>query len=124
MADRATPAAGEIRAASAEREAVSDDRTQATVSDDRTQATALFIARRAVEQVARLSRRAPERVVFVEPADDGWLVGVEVVETARIPDTTDILGVLELRLDANGGLISYRRTSRYIRGDVSRGCSP
>ena len=77
---------------------------------------------RAVEEVAKLSRRPPERVVSVEPVDDGWLVGVEVVETARIPDTADILGVLEVRLDVNGGLVSYRRTGRYVRGDVSRGC--
>ena len=30
--------------------------------------------------------------------------------------------VLEVLLDANGDLISYRRTGRYVRGDVSRRC--
>jgi hypothetical protein len=29
-------------------------------------------------------------------------VGVEVVEVARIPDSTDILAVYDLRLDENG----------------------
>jgi hypothetical protein len=80
------------------------------------------IGRRAAALVSTLTGRAPESVVFIERSDGGWRVGVEVVETARIPDTTDILGVLEVLLDANGDLVSYRRTGRYVRGDVSRRC--
>jgi hypothetical protein len=82
----------------------------------------MFIARRAVEQITALVRARPERVISVEPTDSGWQVGVEIVETARIPDTTDILGVVEVRLNANGEVVSYRRTRRYVRGDVSREC--
>ena len=113
MSDRAAPGPGRDRAASAGREATGGGRPQGR---------AAFIARRAVEQIAALVRRRPERVISIEPADAGWRVGVEVVETARIPDTTDILGVLEVLLDANGDLVSYRRTGRYVRGDVSRRC--
>jgi hypothetical protein len=113
MSDRAAPGPGRDRAASAGREAACGGRPQGR---------AAFIARRAVEQIAALVRRRPERVISIEPADGGWRVGVEVVETARIPDTTDILGVLEVLLDANGDLVSYRRTGRYVRGDVSRRC--
>ncbi len=113
MSDRAAPGPGRDRAASAGREAAGGGRLQGR---------AAFIARRAVEQIAALIRRRPERVISIEPADGGWRVGVEVVETARIPDTTDILGVLEVLLDANGDLVSYRRTGRYVRGDVSRRC--
>jgi Gas vesicle synthesis protein GvpO len=113
MSDRAAPGPGRDRAASAGREAAGGGRPQGR---------AAFIARRAVEQIAALVRRRPERVISIEPADGGWRVGVEVVETARIPDTTDILGVLEVLLDADGDLVSYRRTGRYVRGDVSRRC--
>ena len=113
MSDRAAPGPGRDRAASAGREAAGGGRPQGR---------AAFIARRAVEQITALVRRRPERVISIEPADGGWRVGVEVVETARIPDTTDILGVLEVLLDANGDLVSYRRTGRYVRGDVSRRC--
>jgi Gas vesicle synthesis protein GvpO len=112
MADRVTPETGRIRAASAKREGAGGERRPGRVG---------FIARRAAEQIAGLVRR-PERVISVEPADGGWRVGLEVVETARIPDTTDILGVLEVLLDANGDLVSYRRTGRYVRGDVARRC--
>jgi hypothetical protein len=113
MSDRAAPGPGRDRAAAAGREAAGGGRPQGR---------AAFIARRAVEQIAALVRRRPERVISIEPADGGWRVGVEVVETARIPDTTDILGVLEVLLDADGDLVSYRRTGRYVRGDVSRRC--
>jgi len=113
MSDRAAPGPGRDRAASAGREAAGGGRPQGR---------AAFIARRAVEQITALVRRRPERVISIEPADGGWRVGVEVVETARIPDTTDILGVLEVLLDADGDLVSYRRTGRYVRGDVSRRC--
>jgi hypothetical protein len=113
MSDRAAPGPGRDRAASAGREAAGGGRPQGR---------AAFIARRAVEQIAALVRRRPERVISIEPAEGGWRVGVEVVETARIPDTTDILGVLEVLLDADGDLVSYRRTGRYVRGDVSRRC--
>jgi hypothetical protein len=38
----------------------------------------------------------------------------------RIPDSADILAVYEVRLDADGALISYQRTRRYARGDLQR----
>jgi len=76
MADRATPGTGRIRA-SAERRAAGGERARTS---------AALMGRRAAEQVMGLVRRRPERVISVEPADGGWRVGVEVVETARIPD--------------------------------------
>jgi hypothetical protein len=57
----------------------------------------------------------------VERNDDGWEVGVEVVETHRIPDTADILAVYQLHLDEDGELVSYRRTKRYSRGQTFGG---
>ena len=43
---------------------------------------------------------------------------VEVVEVSRIPDSADILAVYDVRLDADGDLISYRRLRRYARGQL------
>ena len=73
-------------------------------------------ARRAGVLVATLSGRRPESVISIETAEDGWRVGVEVVEVARIPDSADILAVYDVRLDEDGGLVSYRRLHRYPRG--------
>ena len=78
--------------------------------------TAASAARRAAELVATLSGRTPESVISVEKTDDGWRVGVEVVEVARIPDSADILAVYDVYLGEDGGLVSYRRLNRYARG--------
>jgi hypothetical protein len=52
----------------------------------------------------------------VQRSDEGWQVGVEVVESHRIPDTTDIMAVYEADLDTAGELVGYRRVERYARG--------
>jgi Gas vesicle synthesis protein GvpO len=75
-------------------------------------------AQHAARFVARLSGRRPESVISIERKDEEWRVGVEVVEVSRIPDTADILAVYEVRLDADGDLISYRRMRRYARGQL------
>lgn len=66
--------------------------------------------------------KKPEGITSVEPTDGGWLIGVEVIEDQRVPSSADILAVYEAELDADGDLLSYRRTSRYSRGrgDQSR----
>lgn len=73
-------------------------------------------ARCAARQVAEFTGRDPEAVVAIERIDHGWRIGVEVVETRRIPDSADILAIYETDLDAGGGLVSYRRVRRYSRG--------
>ncbi|WP_308259110.1 gas vesicle protein GvpO [Pseudonocardia sp. H11422] len=73
-------------------------------------------ARRAAREVADLTGRTPEGIVSIQRSEDGWVVGIEVVETRRIPDSADILATYEAELDAHGELVSYRRTRRYSRG--------
>jgi hypothetical protein len=80
--------------------------------------SAAVAARVAATAVAELTGHQPETVTSLEPCDDGWSVGVEVVETHRIPDSADILATYEVRLDANGELRSYRRLRRYSRGQL------
>ena len=73
-------------------------------------------ARAGLHQIAELTGKKPEGVTGVEPADDGWLVGVEVVEDRRIPSSADILAIYEADVDDEGELASYRRVRRYSRG--------
>src|SRR5436190_1750915 len=72
-------------------------------------------ARRAAEQIVSLTGRELESVVSIERRDDGWRIGVEVVETRRIPDSADILAVFEADVDEHGDLHGYRRTGRHSR---------
>ena len=56
--------------------------------------------------------------ISIDPSDDGCKIGVEVVETRRIPDSADILASYEVQLDSGGDLVSYRRTHRYARSQL------
>lgn len=75
-------------------------------------------ARRAAEHIVGLTGRDLESVVSIERDDDegGWQIGVEVVETRRIPDSADILALFEVRVDEDGELAGFRRVGRYSRG--------
>ena len=84
--------------------------------------TAAVAARRAAQQVADFTGRSPECVISIDRADDGWQVGVEVVESQRIPDTQDVLAIYEVSVDRRGDLVSYRRTRRYARGQLDERC--
>ena len=69
-----------------------------------------------LRQVAELTGKDPEGVIGVEPAEDGWLVTVEVIEDRRIPSATDVLAAYEVELGPDGDMVSYRRLRRYSRG--------
>jgi hypothetical protein len=78
-------------------------------------------AQRAAQYIGVLTGHHPESVVSAERRKDGyWHVGVEVVETRRIPDSADILAIYEVLVRPSGELISYRRVRRYARGQVDR----
>ena len=69
-----------------------------------------------LRQIAELTGKDPEGVIGVEPAEDGWLVTVEVIEDRRIPSATDVLASYETEISPDGELVSYRRLRRYSRG--------
>lgn len=78
--------------------------------------SAVTAGRVGLHHIAELTGREAEGVVFVQPEQDGWRVGVEVVEDRRIPSSGDTLALYEIDLDREGDLLSYRRTRRYKRG--------
>ena len=59
-----------------------------------------------------------ERVSGLERVDGRWSVLLEVVEVARIPESTDILATYEVVLDDDGGLAGVSRVRRYRRAQV------
>jgi hypothetical protein len=50
--------------------------------------------------------------------DDGWQVTVELIERKAVPDTQDLLGLYEVRLDEDGHLISFDRKKVRHRMDI------
>jgi hypothetical protein len=59
-------------------------------------------------------------VTSVVPDEGGWRVAIELVERRGIPDTNDVLGLYEIRLDAAGNVLRYERTQMRRRGDFAR----
>ena len=47
---------------------------------------------------------------------DAWTVTVDVVETRRVPSTTDLIAIYEMELDGDGELVGYQRQRHYVRG--------
>jgi hypothetical protein len=84
--------------------------------DRRPRLTAAQAGRHGLRQIADLTGKDPEGVSGVEPAQDGWLVTVEVIEDQRIPSATDVLASYQTEIGPDGDLLSYRRTRRYSRG--------
>ena len=86
-----------------------------------TRLSARDAARKAAEYVREMTGHDPESVTSLSRTDDGWQVGVEVVESRRVPDSTDILAVYRVDVDGDGDLISYKRDDRYYRGRADKG---
>jgi hypothetical protein len=59
-------------------------------------------------------------VTAVAHTEDGWRVSAELVERRGVPDTSDFLGLYELRLDHAGNVLQWQRTSMRRRGDLGR----
>ena len=83
-------------------------------------------ARLARSQVEELFGMPVESVSAIARLDDnggGWAVTLELLELARIPDTTSVLGSYEALLDGNGDLLEAKRVRRYSRNqtDVQQG---
>ena len=83
--------------------------------------TAPEAAQAALRAIVDLTGKKPEGGTAVGPTEDGWLVGIEVVEDQRVPSSSDILAIYEAELDFDGGLVSYRRGRRYPRGRGDNG---
>lgn len=71
------------------------------------------------EQLPELMGKPVEAILGVERDDDGqWQVTAQIVELARIPNSTDVLGAYAVTLDGDGDLAGYRRVRRYNRSQA------
>jgi hypothetical protein len=76
---------------------------------------------RARDQIQELFGKPVEAVSAFEPSNGdgkGWTVTLELLELARIPDTTSLLGTYEATLDADGNLLGAKRVRRYPRNQT------
>jgi len=72
----------------------------------------------ALTTVEEMTGYVPEAVTGLEWDGEFWRITVDALELSRVPNTTDVLGEYEVRLDEEGTLRGYRRTRRFQRGQA------
>jgi hypothetical protein len=65
-----------------------------------------------------ITRLKVSSIINAAKADDGWRVGVELVERAAVPDTGDLLGIYEVQLNHTGDVTRYERMRLRRRNDL------
>src|SRR5919204_44021 len=73
------------------------------------------------EQLAALLGKQADAVSGLERTDHGWVVTLDVVELARIPESTDVLASYDLELDEDRNLVRYSRGRRFYRSEADEG---
>jgi len=73
--------------------------------------------REATAQFGVVTGLTPHAVTGVRTrADGGWSVLVDVVELARIPDSTSVMATYRVDIDGTGDLSACERLRRFTRG--------
>jgi hypothetical protein len=83
--------------------------------------TAAELGKAAMTTVHELTGYEPEAVTALEWDGEFWQITVDVLELARIPNTTDVIGEYVVRLDEGGTLRGYRRERRFQRSQAEGG---
>jgi hypothetical protein len=80
------------------------------------------LAELASQQVSEMTSLQPGTVIGLDRAgEDRWVVTLEVVELARVPNTMDVIGTFEVTLSEDGELVGLRRTGRHRRSQTNEG---
>ena len=79
--------------------------------------TIVTITDSATNVVRQYISKEPETVVSVEKADGEWIVIVEVLERRAVPDTQDLLGRYEIKLNMQGELLGWKQKMVRKRSD-------
>ena len=87
-------------------------------SDGKGRLSARDLTIAARETIEDLTGYPPESVSGLQWDGETWLVTVDVRELERVPNTTDLLATYVVQLDDGGGLLGYKRTRRFVRGQA------
>lgn len=76
------------------------------------------VLERAREEFVKLGKKPADGVTGLSKTDGGWSILLEALERKAIPDTMDVLGLYELRLDDEGNLLGLDRKKLRKRGET------
>ncbi len=74
------------------------------------------LAERAKSQMAGLTGLKPIAVTGAFRDEQGWHIGLDMLEMSRIPSATDVLGDYEVLMDENGNITRFERKRTRLRG--------
>jgi hypothetical protein len=75
------------------------------------------ICDQALSIVKKYISKEPETVIGVEETEEEWKVTVEALERKAVPDTQDLLGRYEIRLNKEGELLGWKQKMVRKRAD-------
>ena len=76
------------------------------------------ISKQTLPLVESILNKKAEGILSVGKDGEEWRVLAEVLERRAVPDTQDILGRYELKLDENANLLGYKQVMLRRRGDL------
>jgi len=76
------------------------------------------IIKKVQDDFTRLSNIPVNGIIGLSKTEDGWVVSLEALERRAIPDTMDVLGLYQVRLDNEGNLLGFDRKKLRKRGDT------
>jgi len=76
------------------------------------------IMKKAWEDFTKLTKVPVERAIGLFETKEGWTVTLEGLERRAIPDTMDILGIYDVRVDKECNLIGFERKRLRKRGET------
>ena len=74
------------------------------------------ILERAKQQMSGLTGLKPLAVTRAFKEEDGWHIAIEMLEMARVPDSTDVLGCYEALVTEEGDMVRFDRKRTRLRG--------
>jgi hypothetical protein len=76
------------------------------------------VIEKARQEFVGLGKKPADGVTGLSKTEEGWTILMEVLERKAIPDTLDLLGLYELRVDNEGHLLSLDRKKLRKRGET------
>jgi len=73
---------------------------------------------RAREEFISLGKKPADGITGLSKTEEGWSILLESLERKAIPDTMDVLGLYEIRLDNEGNLLALDRKKLRKRGET------
>jgi len=76
------------------------------------------LADRAKEELAQVTGFKPVATVGSYKDEEGWHITVDMLEMARLPECTDVIGTYVAVLDENGDMVKFDKMRARLRGEA------